>query len=243
MSELGYDALADPVDDAPLLRRMAASSSPVRDPLPRPPLTQRHASDSTSPQIKALLLDQSFAAGVGNWVGDEVLYQARVHPATRSRDLREATGKLVLDTLRQVVHAAVSANADADRFPRHWLFHYRWAKGKGAQKDVAGRPIIFVTVGGRTSAVVPALQGATPAASLKNVASRSEHNSPQADGADKAGNKESGDNAGCTGAAETGRGARKRSRAAPLDRTDAIAPRRSRRRQQQRQSSSVGNNL
>eukprot|EP00983_Pelagomonas_calceolata_P123482 1161010-Pelagomonas_calceolata.AAC.4 len=28
-------------------------------------------------RIKALLLDQAFAAGVGNWVADEVLYQVR----------------------------------------------------------------------------------------------------------------------------------------------------------------------
>ena len=30
--------------------------------------------------IKALLLDQAFAAGVGNWIADEVLYQARIAP-------------------------------------------------------------------------------------------------------------------------------------------------------------------
>ena len=30
--------------------------------------------------IKALLLDQTFAAGVGNWIADEVLYQARIAP-------------------------------------------------------------------------------------------------------------------------------------------------------------------
>ncbi|XP_049367776.1 formamidopyrimidine-DNA glycosylase isoform X3 [Solanum verrucosum] len=30
--------------------------------------------------IKALLLDQSFISGIGNWIADEVLYQARIHP-------------------------------------------------------------------------------------------------------------------------------------------------------------------
>ncbi len=30
--------------------------------------------------VKAALLDQSFSAGIGNWVADEVLYQARIHP-------------------------------------------------------------------------------------------------------------------------------------------------------------------
>ena len=30
--------------------------------------------------LKAVLLDQAFAAGVGNWIADEVLYQARLDP-------------------------------------------------------------------------------------------------------------------------------------------------------------------
>ncbi|XP_024540788.1 formamidopyrimidine-DNA glycosylase isoform X5 [Selaginella moellendorffii] len=30
--------------------------------------------------IKAVLLDQSFIAGIGNWIADEVLYQSRIHP-------------------------------------------------------------------------------------------------------------------------------------------------------------------
>ena len=30
--------------------------------------------------LKGLLLDQSFAAGVGNWMADEILYHARLDP-------------------------------------------------------------------------------------------------------------------------------------------------------------------
>jgi formamidopyrimidine-DNA glycosylase len=40
--------------------------------------------------IKALLLNQSFAAGVGNWIADEVLYQAAVHPMVPAADLSPA---------------------------------------------------------------------------------------------------------------------------------------------------------
>ena len=39
--------------------------------------------------IKALLLDQGFAAGVGNWVADEALYQARIDPRRRANDLSQ----------------------------------------------------------------------------------------------------------------------------------------------------------
>src|SRR5207249_2635972 len=40
--------------------------------------------------LKALLLDQSFAAGVGNWIADEVLYQARLDPRRRANSLTDA---------------------------------------------------------------------------------------------------------------------------------------------------------
>ena len=49
---------------------------------------------------------------------------------------------------------------DASRFPDDWLFPHRWNKGK---KDAVnhlpnGDKIEFITVGGRTSCVVPEVQ-------------------------------------------------------------------------------------
>lgn len=32
---------------------------------------------------------QSFAAGVGNWVADEILYQARIHPEQKAASLTD----------------------------------------------------------------------------------------------------------------------------------------------------------
>jgi len=32
---------------------------------------------------------QSFSAGVGNWVADEILYQARIHPEQTAHSLSE----------------------------------------------------------------------------------------------------------------------------------------------------------
>lgn len=40
--------------------------------------------------VKPLLLDQSFSAGVGNWVADEILYQAKIHPEQKAASLDEA---------------------------------------------------------------------------------------------------------------------------------------------------------
>ncbi|KAJ3057222.1 hypothetical protein HK097_010582 [Rhizophlyctis rosea] len=111
--------------------------------------------------IKALLLDQSFSAGVGNWVADEVLYQANVHPAQNTQTLTSEELSNLHDKLYSVVQKAVEVNADSSQFPEDWLFHYRWSKGKksdGKPKLPSGDSITFETVGGRTTAIVAAVQ-------------------------------------------------------------------------------------
>ena len=105
--------------------------------------------------IKAALLDQKIAAGVGNWIADEVLYQARVHPETPAKQLSRAQLERIRTEMGNVVRRSVEANADADAFPEDWLFHRRWGKVAGS---VNGSRIEFITVGGRTTAFVPALQ-------------------------------------------------------------------------------------
>lgn len=118
--------------------------------------------------IKALLLDQSFSAGVGNWVADEVLYHARIHPQQRANSLSENQVQALHQQIRHVCTFAVEVNADDTQFPDNWLFKYRWGKGKKAKggdkkptlKLPDGRPatIKWVTVGGRTSAYIAELQ-------------------------------------------------------------------------------------
>jgi formamidopyrimidine-DNA glycosylase len=105
--------------------------------------------------IKAVLLDQTFAAGVGNWIADEVLYQARIDPRRRARALSdEAMGRLRAK-LRHVVATSVRALNDSDRYPRSWLFHVRWDRGVPTAR---GERIRHDTIGGRTTAWVPAVQ-------------------------------------------------------------------------------------
>ncbi|KAH7388260.1 hypothetical protein KP509_16G066600 [Ceratopteris richardii] len=108
--------------------------------------------------IKALLMDQSFLAGIGNWVADEVLYQARIHPEQVACTLSEAECSRIHKSIQEVLNLSVDVNADSEMFPKNWIFHYRWNKKPG---EVEGHKITFITVGGRTSAVVPALQKCT----------------------------------------------------------------------------------
>ncbi|KAL1841654.1 hypothetical protein VTJ49DRAFT_6760 [Mycothermus thermophilus] len=110
--------------------------------------------------IKALILDQTVLSGVGNWVGDEVLYHARLHPEQYCDEFSDEQIKRLYESIRHVCQFAVDKLGDSDQFPEDWLFHYRWGKGqKGAVGHLpSGEKLAFLTVGGRTSCYVPALQ-------------------------------------------------------------------------------------
>jgi formamidopyrimidine-DNA glycosylase len=130
-SSLGPDALDPPPESAARLR------------------TRRGA-------VKAVIMDQAFLAGVGNWVADEALWAARVHPAAAAASLSPAQADAVVAGIRQVLETAVAVDADASRFPRDWIFHVRWAPTPGTR--LLGEKVEWSKVGGRTTAFVPALQ-------------------------------------------------------------------------------------
>ena len=110
--------------------------------------------------IKALLLDQgAMVSGVGNWVADEVLFSAAIHPEAVCSTLSHRQISALIASIDRVLSTACDANANSTSFPSDWLFHVRWGKGKsgaGAPRVPGphGGPISFLTVGGRTSAVV-----------------------------------------------------------------------------------------
>ncbi len=79
--------------------------------------------------IKALLLDQTFIAGVGNIYADEALFRARIHPLTRSRDLTDAQ----ITTLYEAVRAALADGIAREGASVNW---YRKADGsRGSAQD------------------------------------------------------------------------------------------------------------
>jgi formamidopyrimidine-DNA glycosylase len=123
-----------------------------------PPPARFHAllRERTAP-MKALLLDQTFAAGVGNWIADEVLYQARIAPHRPARTLTADEAARLRRRLQAVLVTAVRTGADGDRFPRAWLFHHRWDHDPLA-RTARGERIRWETIAGRTAAWVPAVQ-------------------------------------------------------------------------------------
>ena len=114
--------------------------------------------------VKALLLDQSNISGVGNWVADEVLYQARIHPEQYSNTFDDTQIQHLHDSLMSVCTLAVETLADSTKFPEDWIMKYRWDKGKkDANVLPDGEKIVHLKVGGRTSAIVPSRQRKTDA--------------------------------------------------------------------------------
>lgn len=111
--------------------------------------------------VKALILDQAVISGVGNWVADESLYHARLHPEQYCNEFSDEEIKRLHESIRYVCQTAVDLLADSDKFPDTWLFDHRWGKGKGASTLPSGEKLAWITVGGRTSCYVPALQKKT----------------------------------------------------------------------------------
>lgn len=94
---------------------------------------------------------------------DEILYHAKIHPEQYSNTLSDDQIKELNTAIHYVCTTSIDVLADSEQFPEHWLFKHRWGKGKKNQPSVLpnGDKITFLTVGGRTSAVVPAVQKKT----------------------------------------------------------------------------------
>jgi formamidopyrimidine-DNA glycosylase len=65
--------------------------------------------------IKAALLDQSVIAGVGNIYADEALWAARIHPATRVRDVSSRKLGTLYDSLREILQLSIDKGGSSDR--------------------------------------------------------------------------------------------------------------------------------
>lgn len=100
---------------------------------------------------------------VASHFSDELLYHARIHPEQYSNTLSPSQIKQLHTSLHYVCGLAVSTLSDSSKYPEDWLFKHRWGKGKkdDPKKLPNGASIKHITVGGRTSAIVPSVQKKT----------------------------------------------------------------------------------
>lgn len=73
--------------------------------------------------IKAVLLDQTIVAGVGNIYADEALWAAKIHPETLVKNIPKKQLELLFDELQKVLHLAIKKGGSTDK-------NYVNAKGK-----------------------------------------------------------------------------------------------------------------
>ena len=108
---------------------------------------QRH---SRAP-IKAVLLMQSGFPGIGNWLADEILWRAKIAPATKSGDLTAAQRSVVYRITRFVAREALRIiGHDYSDPPKSWLIHERWSATGVC--PIHKLPLRRATIGGRTTA-------------------------------------------------------------------------------------------
>lgn len=107
--------------------------------------------------IKGRLLDQGVVAGIGNVYADEILFQARLHPATRVDELDEERRRRLAGAVRRVLRTATDRDADPGAFPAGWLTPDR---EEGAPCPRCGGTVIRTRVAGRSTYLCPACQQA-----------------------------------------------------------------------------------
>jgi formamidopyrimidine-DNA glycosylase len=115
--------------------------------------------------LKAVLLDQGVAAGIGNIYADEALFRARVHPLARPCDLSRDTLLAVLRAARAVLRLAIDHGGTT--FLNFANFHGQ-PGGFRRKLRVYGRagepcrecttPIERIVVGGRSTHFCPRCQ-------------------------------------------------------------------------------------
>ena len=98
--------------------------------------------------VKAILLNQQLIAGIGNLYADEILFRARMHPATEAARLSDKDLTGVFRAMRHVLEKAIALKTDFNRLPKSWLLTHRGKRGRCPR---CGRALKSATIGGRTS--------------------------------------------------------------------------------------------
>jgi formamidopyrimidine-DNA glycosylase len=79
--------------------------------------------------IKGALLLQTGFPGIGNWMADEMLWQAGIAPGRKTAELSPAEVTLIWKMGRHVARRALGTiGKDFSDPPSDWLFHQRWSR-------------------------------------------------------------------------------------------------------------------
>lgn len=112
-------------------------------------------------QLKPLLLDQTFLAGLGNIYTDESLHRARLHPLAASDSVKQKQAERLHEAIRAVLAEGIRRNgASIDWVYRGGEFqnYFRVYDREGKPCPVCGTKIQRLVVGQRGTHVCPKCQ-------------------------------------------------------------------------------------
>ncbi|HSY88657.1 MAG TPA: DNA-formamidopyrimidine glycosylase family protein [Verrucomicrobiae bacterium] len=108
---------------------------------------------------KSVLMDQSRIAGIGNTYGDEILFQARLHPELPIRHLDAGDVTRLYRAMRRVLKEAITRGAGSENFvdhlPASFLLRHRHPGGRCPR---CGGPIALLRIAGRAAYYCPHCQ-------------------------------------------------------------------------------------
>ena len=114
-------------------------------------------------QIKPLLMDQTFIAGLGNIYTDEVLFAARIHPLRRSDTLSKAEATALYEAMQSILTQGIKKLGSSldwmyrgGEFQNYFKVHQR----EGEPCPDCGCTIKKITVGQRSTYFCPCCQKA-----------------------------------------------------------------------------------
>lgn len=97
--------------------------------------------------LKGLLLRQDVLAGIGNLYADEILFQARLHPARQVHALRPREVARLYQAVRSVLRRAIAARSRDGRPVGAFLD----ARNRGGVCPRCGRMLVVEPIAGRTT--------------------------------------------------------------------------------------------
>lgn len=110
-------------------------------------------------KVKALLMDQSAIAGIGNIYSDEILFQCGLHPDMKVGALDDDAKRRLFEAIKKVLETAVEAGAGAEidvgRLPKGFLLPRR---SEEAVCPRCGTAITRIKVSGRHAYICPNCQ-------------------------------------------------------------------------------------
>jgi formamidopyrimidine-DNA glycosylase len=117
--------------------------------------------ESRRRQIKPLLLDQGFIAGMGNIYTDEALHMAGIHPLASSHEVTPAQAAKLLESIRAVLEEGIRRNGSSI----DWVYqggdyqnYFRVYQRAGEPCPVCGTPVEKTVVGQRGTHICPNCQ-------------------------------------------------------------------------------------